>query len=515
GLLLSGALECLYTLSRYTARVQFPALADRPRMFEFVSTAFYSPSTKYIYLCCALGWLLGIFTLTGRPRVLALAATAAFGTYLIYGTTFLLLNVPWAAPIPIYVEQCLLPLYLVAAVAGYWGAVRFVVATGALPAIQRARIAAVRREIPKLALCLTPVARLIGAMPGQPASQVAHERKQVPLQMGEALWRGPLIRLSTACLIAAIIPGSLANFAVNGSAPYAERWHEPWPNEPELQKFFSDNVGRAVGHPIRGSVHFWTLNLQTDFTVISLWANSVHTIDEYSQLVTPQVLYTQYVLLRNNVIGALNSFVLYPESGAPWEAFFRALQLFGVRYYIVDSADSAEASIANQAGYPLLTMPRRPIVGKPGLWQIYELPNPNIGNYSPTEVVTATSAPEMVAAMRAENFDFRRQVVLPDSLSATLVPADDMRLSQIRGGFHLSGRSSGTSLVVLPLQFSNCLRARDERVQVIRADFLMTGVIFLGTVDTDILFDYGIFTPRCRRADLADMRRLQINIELR
>src|SRR5262249_17558787 len=101
GLLLSGALECLYTLSRYTARVQFPALADRPRMFEFVSTAFYSPSTKYIYLCCALGWLLGIFTLTGRPRVLALAATAAFGTYLIYGTTFLLLNVPWAAPIPI------------------------------------------------------------------------------------------------------------------------------------------------------------------------------------------------------------------------------------------------------------------------------------------------------------------------------------------------------------------------------------------------------------------------------
>ena len=33
--------------------------------------------------------------------------------------------------------------------------------------------------------------------------------------------------------------------------------------------------------------------------------------------------------------------------------------------------------------------------------------------------------------------------------------------------------------------------------------------------DTDILFDYGIFTPGCRRADLADMRRLQMNIDLR
>ena len=51
-------------------------------------------------------------------------------------------------------------------------------------------------------------------------------------------------------------------------------------------------------------------------------------------------------------------------------------------------ADSAGASIADRAGYPLRTMPRRPLVGEPGLWYIYELPNPNIGNYSPIEVVT-------------------------------------------------------------------------------------------------------------------------------
>jgi hypothetical protein len=68
---------------------------------------------------------------------------------------------------------------------------------------------------------------------------------------------------------------------------------------------------------------------------------------------------------------------------------------------------------------------------------------------------------------------------------------------------------------VLPQQFSNCLRARDERVRIVRADLLMTGVIFSGEVDTDILFEYGIFTPGCRRADLADMRRLQVNIPSR
>src|SRR5262249_55907538 len=148
-----------------------------------------------------------------------------------------------------------------------------------------------------------------------------------------------------------------------------------------------------------------------------------------------------------------------------------------------------------------------------GVWQIYELPRPNVGDYSPTEVVTASSALEMVAAMRAENFDFTRQVVLP--VPAKLVPARDIKLSLIHGGFHLSGRSSGTSLAVLPQQFSNCLRARDERVRIVRADLLMTGVIFADEVDTDILFDYGIFTPGCRRADLADIRRLQMDIPSR
>jgi hypothetical protein len=143
---------------------------------------------------------------------------------------------------------------------------------------------------------------------------------------------------------------------------------------------------------------------------------------------------------------------------------------------------------------------------------IYELPNPNIGHHSLTEVVIAASALEMVLAMPAENFDFTRQVVLPAAPSGTLMPADDMRLSPIRGGFHLSGRSSGTSLVVLPQQFSNCVRARDERVRMMRADHLMIGS---GAVDTDILFDYGIFTPGCRRADLADMGRLRLKIASR
>jgi hypothetical protein len=43
---------------------------------------------------------------------------------------------------------------------------------------------------------------------------------------------------------------------------------------------------------------------------------------------------------------------------------------------------------------------------------------------------------------------------------------------------------------------------------------MMTGLIFSGDLDTDILFDYGIFSPRCRRLDLADMHSLDLRIDL-
>jgi hypothetical protein len=44
------------------------------------------------------------------------------------------------------------------------------------------------------------------------------------------------------------------------------------------------------------------------------------------------------------------------------------------------------------------------------------------------------------------------------------------------------------------------------------ADLLLTGMIFSGTVDGDISFDYGIFAPGCRRADLADIKQLHIKL---
>src|SRR5262245_47654209 len=238
-LFLSGALEYLRTLSQYTARVQFPAVADRPRMVEFVSTVFVSPNTKYFYLACGLGWLLGIALLRARARLLCVAAAASFVCFLPYSAVYLLLEgAPWTPPIPIYVEQCLLPLYLAAGVVGYWGALRVAAQIGlpaavtralkpictfllhllhsflrsvrrfALAIVQRARIAAIRHGKPRFGRWLLPLSRLLDSYAAAGPSRSGCER--VP--------RIRFLPIVLAVVVLAMIPAFLVNFATRNSA---------------------------------------------------------------------------------------------------------------------------------------------------------------------------------------------------------------------------------------------------------------------------------------------------------
>ena len=121
--------------------------------------------------------------------------------------------------------------------------------------------------------------------------------------------------------------------------------------------------------------------------------------------------------------------------------------------------------------------------------------------------MTAGSAAEIIAHLSGPDFDFRRDVVLGEA-SQPLVPAREPRLSITRGGLHFSAESDGTSLVLLPQQFYNCLKASDPNVRIVRANLTSAAVLFSGKVDTDISLGYGMLSPACRRADLADVNRL-------
>jgi hypothetical protein len=153
-----------------------------------------------------------------------------------------------------------------------------------------------------------------------------------------------------------------------------------------------------------------------------------------------------------------------------------------------------------------------------GVWiYAYELENPNLGNYSPTEAVVAGDAPAMVAVMKDDSFDYRTRSVVERDLPSDLVPASSGQLFYEQGGARIRGESSGRSLLVLPLQFSHSLRIVDnkslqpETVELRRVNLVETGLLFSGTIDVKLAHVFGPFRGSAGRLqDIEDCKRLGI-----
>ena len=139
-------------------------------------------------------------------------------------------------------------------------------------------------------------------------------------------------------------------------------------------------------------------------------------------------------MTRRNVLGLLNRFEFFWRNGTYAPNLWALSQLLGVRFTVERWPLEEE----NNPGFHVLTFPyhapKNPNGVPPGVWYVYEMPRPNLGDYSPTEVTVATSGESITAAMHAPDLDFARQVILTAPVDAALVPAQNTRLSLIRNG---------------------------------------------------------------------------------
>jgi hypothetical protein len=83
-------------------------------------------------------------------------------------------------------------------------------------------------------------------------------------------------------------------------------------------------------------------------------------------------------------------------------------------------------------------------------------------------------------------------------------------------GLSIEASSSGTSLILLPLEFSHCLKPsfqtpHPEAFKLLRLNVNLTGILFRETISGTLRFEYGPFAdPRCRIDDWNDARRLKL-----
>src|SRR5439155_23404955 len=122
----------------------------------------------------------------------------------------------------------------------------------------------------------------------------------------------------------------------------------------------------------------------------------------------------------------------------------RILAMLGVRFVIHESPISSAVRRGEYA------MAGRTLY-------LHEIGDPNIGTYSPTKVHVVATAKAAITLMARPELDLRRAAIVHESLPDDLVTATSDGLRVFRDALRVHAESRGTSLLVLPLEYSHCL----------------------------------------------------------
>jgi hypothetical protein len=340
-------------------------------------------------------------------------------------------------------------------------------------------------------------------------------------------------RLATAILGTATPGGRLRHTIVLAILPIFAavhllfNFHLPYwsSHDPSLRNYLQDNAGIEVGQPFRGYVttiwldttgqivasgpaipfdqeaaryingrsHFWA-NYGESFTETDLWRWRIPTIEEYGEWTSAQahaffmrLLAPRPLRIHSNY---LRAYIIDSD----------ILRLLGVRFVIAD------AEALDQPA------PLRASLSAPGALtvRVFELSNPNLGTYSPTQFAKAATADAMMTWIRDNKHRLDQIAVVAEDVAPTQARARNVTITVQRDGISVRADSDGPAHIVLPVQFSHCLVVTNgAAVRLRRANLIQTLMSFSGPVDADIELRFGLFADnKCRLRDGMDNRAL-------
>lgn len=230
---------------------------------------------------------------------------------------------------------------------------------------------------------------------------------------------------------------------------------------------------------------------------LGFWEHNIPTLFDYNYLVPPAFYATTSRLLTRTVDQQERNLIVFTRPNQNY------LACLGVRFLVTDFV---------VPGLPVRCQMRNEYDSASQF--VYEIEDPNLGNYSPTRVHVAADAGEAVALLQKKDFSFREEVVvfeqLPDSLAAARVGS----VSLSRNGMRIQAESEGDSLLVLPLPFSRCLElttaaGSQTAPRLLRVNLSQTGLLFSGKIDATVRYGYGPFDhPFGMLADYFELKQL-------
>jgi hypothetical protein len=295
------------------------------------------------------------------------------------------------------------------------------------------------------------------------------------------------------------------------------------PNRPPSVELLAREIGLKPGEPFRGRVitlvglenlqvgDQWVGGPGSVFDIINnyyrpllgndhyhdLLAAGISNAADYGQWTSP----VTYVFLRA-FFGRKGDFVSGDAKAFfPLRTFNEAIaRLIGVRMVITD----ADALPGGKLIYETTA-------GAAAL-RIFRVAKTNLGQYSPIHALQVTTAAEAIDAMVANSFNPENDVIVESSIPHDLVAGKLLSLTTDYGPtLSVSAMSLGWSLLVLPFEYSHCLRLQiinGATAAILPVNLQQTGLLFEHTIHAEISYDFGPLTNVECRGD--DRRRVDI-----
>ena len=342
---------------------------------------------------------------------------------------YLYSGIRWNQPLPMYFELAAHPTYVVTGLLGAWLGLRTlrdrILASAPSPAnLSRLRAAGIAARF--AAVAVAPFVGMLDAASvcsrGAAAVRVATAGLTPPLKadaspaVDEAAGIVPFLQQEIAIRDDGRFRGSVANLIGVPGGPVMARCGVP--EEAPFNKehiLFLDQYLRQF-HP--------------SLTMSGLWDLRIPTLEDNNHLVTPPFHFlVSRALSRPQDYHSRNwAVVTLARPGL--------MAALGVRFLLTDRVQSD----------PLLAL-RTQQVKDGATALVYELREPNLGDYSPTETVVSTDAATTLALMKDEHFAFRNAAIVDTPISEHLTRATRSEMDYEQGGVRVRAetRRSGAA----------------------------------------------------------------------
>jgi len=234
----------------------------------------------------------------------------------------------------------------------------------------------------------------------------------------------------------------------------------------------------------------------SDFRQGTLWINNIPTLFEVNQLITPRSYFILTSTLGRKDDIQTRNFVLtrnYDE---------RVLQLLGISHVLSDNPLKESRSLKLIASD----------IGRDASIYLYEQEDYNSGNFYAShlevtnDIFSKRSIDLLLNPVNGGTF-FTEKLVTKASLTAP----EYSSLSFSHGSFRLHAKSQGKSVVILPIEYSNCWSFIENPNNGVFQSFpvngALIGILFRSQINLEFSYKFGPFVNQnCRVKDFLEFR---------